>query len=229
MKLMVKTKNYFADNESGAGKGGEQDNEASQRNENNAIEIDAQKEKNIITNGAQTFLESQLTVNTNGQSCSSPKADCVERSEQNQAVDAVSIKSDTSSASDITVVFQSVNETDKNDVDSSTAPNAAKKLRTPLCARCRNHNVFSVLKGHKRHCQFRDCICEPCQITVDRQKIMAKQVASRRQQDDDQRSGRMSLSPTPIVKSVKRPLAATHKALPCIPRPVAVINILQAD
>lgn len=82
-------------------------------------------------------------------------------------------------------------------VPSNNNNSDESRSRNPKCARCRNHGITVLVKGHKRFCKFRECQCHNCLLIVDRQKVMARQVALRRAQDQDDKMIKEGLlSPT---------------------------------
>lgn len=76
---------------------------------------------------------------------------------------------------------------DGNDMlDAASGNSNSISQRHPTCALCKNHQTISTLKGHKRYCPWRSCLCELCYGTNKKRKINAEQVASRRAQAQDE-------------------------------------------
>ncbi|KAF0291115.1 Doublesex- and mab-3-related transcription factor 1 [Amphibalanus amphitrite] len=87
--------------------------------------------------------------------------------------------------------------------ESQSGAGAASGRRVPLCSRCRNHGVKNELRGHKGLCNFKDCTCSRCVLVRERQAIMARQVALTRVQQQQERSGKVMLTPPVNVPTTK--------------------------
>ncbi|XP_067139505.1 doublesex- and mab-3-related transcription factor 1Y-like [Centruroides vittatus] len=101
-----------------------------------------------------------------------------------------------------------------------TASDDGSNRRVPKCGRCRNHGQRNAYKGHKRYCRYRSCQCCRCMILSEKKTILAKQVAVRRAQTQDQPAA--SEQPTPVLDT---PESASTSRLTINP----VLNVRPVD
>jgi doublesex- and mab-3-related transcription factor 4/5 len=57
------------------------------------------------------------------------------------------------------------------------------KRAKPTCARCRNHFILTLVRGHKGVCPYRNCACVKCRVVAEGGRLRARQLANWREMD----------------------------------------------
>lgn len=104
--------------------------------------------------------------------------------------------------------------------DGSTNDSGGAMNRNPTCSLCRNHGVIRKLKGHKRYCPWKHCMCQLCRATNRKRKVNAAQVAQRRAQAQDEQMGLASPTSQPVKTSTPARRTPSPKPVPRRPTPI---------
>ncbi|RWS21453.1 uncharacterized protein B4U80_03463, partial [Leptotrombidium deliense] len=96
------------------------------------------------------------------------------------ATECVKVFDTNECSQDVTMEKKDVLKLAKGGNISERDDTKVSKRDTPKCAKCRNHGKISVLKGHKRHCRWKDCTCHNCGLTTLGQTINAKRVSAKK-------------------------------------------------
>ncbi|XP_076750382.1 uncharacterized protein LOC143423154 isoform X2 [Xylocopa sonorina] len=83
-------------------------------------------------------------------------------------------------------------QTETNSNASSSSNSTPTQRKAQHCTRCYYHGVTAPLKGHKKDCKHRDCMCIRCVLVTARKEVARQQVALGRALKQD-------------AKKVKRP------------------------
>lgn len=108
-----------------------------------------------------------------------------------------------------------------NSVSSGSSSLNPHTLRN--CPYCRNHGSNVSLKGHKHYCPKRECKCDKCGRTAERQKNMARQVAMRRAWVQDEARFASQVGSSMVATALAASMSGRHEPS----APVAPLNISQ--